>query len=131
MTDAPLRRDRSMRSTQWLMKPCSFLAFLLTTLLTPAPAASADPLLTPDERRWLAEHPRFRLAPDPSFPPFEFFDQRGEYQGMAADYVRLLESRLGIEFQVSRHGSWSDVLKGAQEGTVDVLAAAMASPKRE
>jgi PAS domain S-box-containing protein len=61
-------------------------------------------LLTTDERAWLAAHPVIYLAPDPAYEPVEFFDEQGVYRGISADYVALLEQRLGFRFQVvNRH----------------------------
>lgn len=87
--------------------------------------------LSESEKRWLAQHPNLRLAPDPNFPPFEFFDDKAVYQGIAADYMRLIEARLGIEFDVKRLRDWDEVLSLAEARSVDLLAAVMSSPKRE
>ena len=38
------------------------------------------------------------LAPDADFPPIEFFDEQGQYQGIAADYAALVEQRLGTRY---------------------------------
>lgn len=46
-------------------------------------------LLNVSERTWLKAHPVIRLAPDPNFPPVEYFDKDGTYRGITADYVAL------------------------------------------
>lgn len=53
-----------------------------------APANALD--LTAAERQWLEHHPVVRIGPDPNFPPFEFLDEQGRYQGIAADYIALV-----------------------------------------
>ena len=69
--------------------------FFLLSLMTWT--ATADALtLTDEERSWLAAHPDLRLGVDASWPPFEFRDPQGRYQGLAADYIALLEQRLGV-----------------------------------
>lgn len=63
------------------------LACCLTIFSAVASTASPSNMrvsLTADERAWLAEHPVIRLAPDPDFPPIEFIDSNGSYQGIAA-----------------------------------------------
>ena len=50
----------------------------------------AQLLLTPEEQAWLREHPVLRIAPDPDYPPLESFDEQGNYQGVAADFFRLI-----------------------------------------
>lgn len=76
--------------------------------------ASYPASLTKDETAWLKAHPVIRLAPDPEFKPIEFFDQNGNYAGLAADYTRLLEQKLGIGFEIVRCKNWE-----GQPGTCD------------
>ena len=50
--------------------------------------------LTEEEIEWIKEHPTLRLAPDPDFPPLEYFDKGNGYSGIAADFIRLLEKKI-------------------------------------
>ncbi|WP_029895981.1 PAS domain S-box protein [Desulfohalovibrio reitneri] len=106
---------------------------LLLALLLYAGAALADPLpLTSEEEAWLAEHEVIRLGVDPNWPPFEFFDSQGRYSGIAADYIALLEERLGVRVAPVRGLSWEEVLEGAEERRIDLVPCAVAtSPRRE
>jgi len=87
--------------------------------------------LTSRERAWIAAHPTIRLAPDPEFRPIEYFDEKGHYVGMAADYARLIGRKLGIEFAVVRCANWDDVIARAKRRDVDVLNAVVKTPQRE
>ncbi|MBF0469730.1 MAG: transporter substrate-binding domain-containing protein, partial [Desulfamplus sp.] len=87
--------------------------------------------LSDHEKAWLDAHPVIRLAPDPEFRPIEFFDRNGNYSGIAADYARLVEERLGIRFQVVRTANWDDVISRVQQREVDVLGNAVKTPQRE
>jgi PAS domain S-box-containing protein len=117
----------------------SRLAALVATAIaagTCAPSVMAEPqverpLWSPEEKAWLQAHPQIRLAPDPDFPPMEFFDETGTYRGLAADYVRLIEKRLGIELQILRLQNWSECLSRAKSREIDVLPAATKTPQRE
>ena len=93
---------------------------------TPMPAN----LLTNEEREWLSRHPVLRLAPDPNFPPIEYFDETGHYRGLIADYYPLLEARLGVRFQLVRAATWDEVLAMAKRREVDILGAAQRTPAR-
>jgi PAS domain S-box-containing protein len=86
--------------------------------------------LTPSERAWLNAHPVIRLAPDPDFPPTEFLDANGQHRGIAADYVALLQERLGVRFQIVKLRDWAEVLTKARQREIDVLAAATITPDR-
>ena len=53
--------------------------------------ATRPDLLTPQEVRWLADHPLIRIAPTPGYQPIEFFDDARHYSGITADYFKLIE----------------------------------------
>ncbi len=127
-------------------KNITFMNFrpLLTILLTMAviagfPASAAaeaeedeiPDILTPFERSWLKAHPNIRIAGDPHWPPFEMVDEEGNYQGIVADYVQLLEERLGYHFDRRVRSSWSDTLDAVATNELDVIAAVSVTPRRE
>lgn len=119
-----------------LCPPAALRALLATALLAaglllarPAPGQETVPL-TAEERQWLAEHPTIRLAPDPDFPPVEFFDGEGIYRGLAADYLALLEQKLGVRFTVVPLRDWGEVLEKARSREVDMFGAAAETPQR-
>ncbi|MBM9520966.1 transporter substrate-binding domain-containing protein [Desulforhopalus vacuolatus] len=87
--------------------------------------------LTDNEISWLDAHPIIRLAPDPEFQPIEFFDKEGNYDGIGADYVRLISEKLGIKFEVVKCTNWDDVLARMKRHEVDVLNAVVKTPQRE
>ncbi len=76
--------------------------------------------LTPEEKAWLRDHKTIRIGVDPAYPPFEFIDDRGVYSGMASDYLKLIEMRLGVTFKVVPGLTWPQVVEGTKDGTVDV-----------
>jgi PAS domain S-box-containing protein len=101
-----------------------FLVFSGTNYAQPQP----DPL-TAEERAWLAAHPVLYLAPDPAYEPIEFFDEQNVFRGISADYVALIEQRLGLRFQVVNRrtvqAEWD-----AGRVRVDVMPTCMATPER-
>lgn len=109
------------------------LGSLLLVLTCSASAQSnqTKARLSPEEQAWLQAHPVIRLAPDPEFRPIEFFDEKGSYDGIGADFVSLLSRKLGIRFEIVRYTNWDDVLKKAQNREVDLLNAVVQTPQRE
>lgn len=103
---------------------------LVTAMVMAAAPVNTAISLTPGEQAWLAEHPVIRLAPDPDFPPIEFIDADGQYQGIAADYAALVERKLGIKFKIINLQSWDEVLEKAQRREIDMFGAASESPQR-
>ncbi|MBU4577058.1 MAG: transporter substrate-binding domain-containing protein, partial [Proteobacteria bacterium] len=64
--------------------------------------------LSPQEKAWLRDHPVIRVAQDPGWPPIEFVDEQGKPSGMAADYLKLIQQRLGIKFTWVPIPSWQE-----------------------
>lgn len=88
-------------------------------------------ILTGDEISWIAAHRTIRLGVDPEFAPFEFVDEAGNYQGLVADYVDLLNARLGLDMQLVPDLSWNQVIESARSGRIDVLAGVGRTVERE
>lgn len=87
--------------------------------------------ITEQEQKWLARHPRIRLGIDPNSPPFESLDPDGRYQGLTADYIRIIEERLGIRFVYSKELSWSETLNAMENRQLDMIAAIAETPQRQ
>ncbi|MEE8349092.1 MAG: transporter substrate-binding domain-containing protein [Acidobacteriota bacterium] len=113
------------------LKFIAILFFAVLSLVATAKAQSRPDIpLTDEEQAWLAENQRIRIAPAPNFPPVEFFDEEGVYRGIAADYVSLLESRLGIQLEVQRRETWNQVVEDTQRGQIDVWMEAAYTAER-
>jgi diguanylate cyclase (GGDEF)-like protein len=92
--------------------------------------AGASLALTDAERAWLDRHPVIRLASDHAWPPFETIDEQGSYQGIAADYMAILEERLGVDFVISPRRPWSEITEMLQARELDVFSMAMETEPR-
>ncbi|KAF1031705.1 MAG: putative signaling protein [Pseudomonas sp.] len=68
---------------------------------------------------------------DASWPPFEYRDENGHYQGLAADYVRLMQDRLGVRIKLIEPANWSAVLEQARHNQIDLLPGIMSTPERQ
>ena len=86
--------------------------------------------LTKQEKDWLSSHQEIRVAPDPDFPPTEFIDEKGKYKGIAADYVALLEKKIGIRFKIVHLKNWDECIKRAKSREIDMFGAATKTPQR-
>ncbi|CAH0537243.1 diguanylate cyclase [Vibrio marisflavi] len=87
--------------------------------------------LTEEELQWLKQHDTFRLAIDIDWPPFEFVNELGVYQGMSADYIKLVAERLGVELRPSINMSWSEVVEAAKRRELDMYPALAITPERK
>ena len=86
--------------------------------------------LSDEEKAWLDAHPVIRVGIDRDFAPYEKIDEKGNYVGMAADYIRLIEKKLGIRFDIIRNKSWTEILAMAKRNELDMIACAVNTPER-
>lgn len=86
--------------------------------------------LTVEERAWLREHPVIRVTQDPSWPPIEFADEQGEPSGIANDYVKLIEQKLGITFERVRNLSWQESYARLKRWDLDMTTSVAVTPER-
>ena len=100
------------------------------TLLSTSALCASEVELTPAEQAWLQQHPVVRVAPDPDFPPVEFIDKHGGYQGIAADFLRLIETKIPLRFEIVLLDNWSEVIRQAKNREIDMFGAAVPTPQR-
>jgi PAS domain S-box-containing protein len=79
------------------------------------------PDLTDEEQAWLKAHQEIRLGIDPSYPPFEFIGRSGDYLGMAADYLALVNERLETNMRIVPGLRWSEVIELAKKREIDAM----------
>lgn len=94
------------------------------------PPQNSELKLSQEERDWLKEHPVIRISPDPDFLPIEFINKSGEYTGIAADYIKLIEKFIGTEFKVVTFKNWDEVLERTKNKESDMWGAATPTPQR-
>ncbi len=86
--------------------------------------------LTLEERKWLNEHPVITVASDSAWAPFEFRDEKGEFQGIAIEYLKSFEKTLGVRFEFSPEPSWSVLVKQVKERKIDMFSCIAVTPER-
>ena len=86
--------------------------------------------LTTEEQAWLEQNPVIKLGIDREFAPYEWIDDDGQYVGLAAEYIHLLEDRLGVTFDIVADRPWHEVLDMAKRGELDMLACLNSNPQR-
>ncbi|MGZ8158623.1 MAG: EAL domain-containing protein [Methylobacter sp.] len=86
---------------------------------------------SPEEKAWLQAHPVIRVGIDRDFAPYEWIDDQGNYVGLSADYIALVEQRLGVKFEILKDKSWAEILEMAQRGALDMISNANKTPERE
>lgn len=99
------------------------IVFLCACSKTNTQANSKD-ILTPSERLWLHNHPNLRIAPDPLFPPIEYFDSDNMFQGLASEYISEIERVLNYKFLIIRPKNWEEMIEKLKSKEYDLTTAA-------
>jgi polar amino acid transport system substrate-binding protein/two-component system sensor histidine kinase EvgS len=86
--------------------------------------------LTPLEQNYIQEHPVVTFGSDFSWAPYDFVNAQGKHDGIAADYIKLVEEYSGLKIKVETD-VWANVLQKMKEGKLDGLSCAVKTPQRE
>jgi PAS domain S-box-containing protein len=86
--------------------------------------------LTPEEVAWLKEHPIIPIGGESDWPPFDFTDKNGRHRGVAAEYLKKISELLGVEFKVTTHLPWNEVMSKVRNGELFAACTIVATPGR-
>jgi len=94
-------------------------------------AAETSLELSAAERAWLAERDSVSVCVDPDWLPFEMLNSRGEHEGIAADLLRLVAERAGLQLQVVPTRDWDSSLAESRAGRCQLLSFLNQTPERD
>ncbi len=87
--------------------------------------------LSIQEQSWLKQNSIIRLGIDRNFAPYEWLNFKNEYTGITIDYIRLIEQRLGVHFDIIKDKkSWPELLAAAKNNELDMLFSLIKTPER-
>jgi len=113
-----------------LLPSLNFKFFFLLALLSCEVFATQGSFLTQEERAWIEKNPKVVLGADNNWPPYDYEEEDGSHTGIAADYLRLLSQKSGLEFEVQT-AAWSQTMQKMRSGLLDGLSCSVATPDRE
>ena len=97
---------------------------------TLATAQSTRIELTQAERAWLKAHPVIRLGAELLYPPFSMVQGDAKFTGLAADYLALIAGRTGLNIKLQPGLSWTEILAGLKNRSLDITPAIIDTPER-
>lgn len=77
--------------------------------------------LTESQWDWLKKLDTFTIGIDPSWAPFEFADDKGDYKGISSEYINFISDKLKITTNPVTGLSRSEILKRSDDGLLDIL----------
>ncbi|MBF0525541.1 MAG: PAS domain S-box protein [Deltaproteobacteria bacterium] len=76
--------------------------------------------LTEEEKAFLAGK-EFRLGVDADRAPFEFFDEKGDYAGITAEFVEMAARHLGVVMVPQKGLKWTEAIEKTKVGQIDII----------
>jgi len=67
-----------------------------------ATQSSQTPILSESQKLWVANNPVVKFYTTTSTPPYNYFSDDGQHIGIAADMLKAIESRTGLQFDVQQ-----------------------------
>lgn len=86
--------------------------------------------LTNEEKEYLSHKGTITMCVDPDWEPYEMLNSNGTHIGIAADLIRLVAQRVGIEIHPLKVSSWNETLELSQSGKCDILSFVNDTPER-
>jgi len=112
-----------------------FATFLILAVAITAPVGAVSEaekiVFTVAEKEWLAAHSKIVVGGETDWAPFDFVDRTGKYVGIADDYLKIIEEKLGIGVEMVTGPSWDELLTMLRRKEIDVLPAIYHSKERE
>ena len=85
---------------------------------------------TKEELAWIKNNPVVKIGADSNWPPFEFIDSTGKYQGIAFDYLSAITQYTGLQFEVDA-SDWYSTITKIKDKKLDMLACVVKTPDRD
>lgn len=111
------------------MKYLIILVFFISTLFSNTQKNNQS-LFTLAELEWIKNNPTVKVGVDVNWPPFEYMNDKGEYQGIASDYLKILSIYTGLKFELNSN-DWYSVISQIKDKKLDMLACVAKTQDRE
>ncbi|MEW8507399.1 MAG: transporter substrate-binding domain-containing protein [Candidatus Thiodiazotropha sp.] len=103
---------------------CRLLGLCLLGIALVTQAATQIARFNPAEKEWLADHQELRVGVVEMTPPILYFDGSMS-KGLAADYLRSLAVKLGLQLRIVHFEDQETLLAALRNSEVDVIGAAI------
>ena len=103
---------------------------LLVLLFFPIFLIAQNSILSTLEKDYLSKKKELKLCIDPNWMPYEK-NEDGKYLGISADYMSILEYKIGVPIRMISTSSWSESLLLGQNRKCDIFSLVMKTKSRE
>jgi len=79
-------------------------------------------ILTDDDRLYLQQLGEVKMCVDPDWEPYEYINENGVHEGIAADLIKLITERVGISLTLVPTKNWDESLEASKAGKCEILS---------
>jgi signal transduction histidine kinase/ABC-type nitrate/sulfonate/bicarbonate transport system substrate-binding protein len=87
-------------------------------------------LLSEKEKNYLANKKQITMCVDPYWEPYEKIDKSGNYKGVVADLLHLIEEKIDKKFTLIQTKSWDESVQKKKDGKCEILSFLNKTPNR-
>lgn len=73
-------------------------------------------------RLWIAQHPIVRVGVAENFPPFSYYGTDGNYYGVTADFLSVIQAETGLQVQIERFATIHGLFEALENKQIDIVA---------
>ena len=111
------------------MKYFILIIFFISTLFSSSNQGTKN-TFTNEEINWIKNNPKISIAGDPYWPPYSFYDEKGNYIGIIPDLVNEIFKDSGINLEYVKTDKWSDTIDSLKNKKIDIIDAISYSVSR-
>ncbi|MBQ4822757.1 transporter substrate-binding domain-containing protein [Aquimarina sp. MMG016] len=104
---------------------------LQITVLIFLTSCSNKNVLNDSQKEWLQQQDQIKVAVFPYYPPYQLLNEKGEVDGVFAEYLELIEEKIGYTFQKNYYDTWPDLMDAVEKEEVDIIIEMHPSTIRE
>ncbi len=114
---------------KFISQPTTFFSIIFLFICYAISCFSAP--LSTKEREWLKQHDgKITFALETNYAPFAFVDKNGKGIGIATDYLKLIQKKLGFSLQEIQFDSLNNIIESAKKNEVDIVNAVTETANR-
>ena len=78
--------------------------------------------LTPQEKNYLDRKDYISMCVDPDWKPYEIIDEKQQHLGLAADFIKSIERKIGKDIRLIPTSTWAESISFAKEKKCEILS---------
>lgn len=116
---------------KWLLLPIIILLLILVpTLKNTINKPEVQAIFDAEELAFIEAHPSIKIGLDPSYAPFEFFEDNA-FKGMSLEFLAWFEEYTGLKIETVKYETFSDILTAVKNKEIDMTGGVIKTEERQ